>query len=239
MTEPIAVTARIGQRGRLILPAQLQRAARITEGDTVALRTAPNGAITIEPLWAVREQLRNTFAPLLGDHLPAGPALMLTGGYPLPEPDDTDPLPAELRPLPRAVQGVGVLALGDQRAVLTARAVLHWIATGPDSKVNAWLDRVVLPEAAVNELVTVLARAGAHERADRLLAELPLIGVRQVCPAEHRAALASDTARALDLTTRAAAAGIDLTMADALCAATAHRLAMPLLAADLVPERAP
>ncbi|WSR45874.1 hypothetical protein OG196_43020 (plasmid) [Kitasatospora purpeofusca] len=97
----------------------------------------------------------------------------------------------------------------------------------------------MLPEAAVNELVTALARASAPEHADHLLTELTLLGVRQVRPAEHRAALAPDTAHALDLTTRAAATGIDLTMADALCAATAHRLALPLLAADLIPEQAP
>ncbi|KOV13308.1 hypothetical protein ADK60_29885 [Streptomyces sp. XY431] len=243
MTEPTAVTAvtaRVGQRGRLVLPAQAQRAARITEGDLVAVRTTSEGAITIEPLWAVRERLRADFGPPLAGHLPLGQALMLTGGHPLPEPDDdTDPLPAELRPLPWDVRGVRVLALGEHKVVLTARAVLHWIAAGPDSRVGHWLDRAVLPEAAVADLVTVLARAGIHERADHLLNELTLLGVRQVRPAEHRAALAADTAHALDLTNRAAAGGIDLTMPDALCAAAAHRLALPLLAADLLPEQAP
>ncbi|MFD9597358.1 AbrB/MazE/SpoVT family DNA-binding domain-containing protein [Kitasatospora sp. NPDC059973] len=239
MTEPTAVTARVGQRGRLVLPAQAQRAARITEGDLVAVRTT-DGAITIEPLWAVRDQLRTTFAPLLAGHLPAGPALMLTGGHPLPDHDEnSDQPPAELRPLPGDTRGVRVLAGGEQRVVVTARAVLAWIAAGPDSRVSHWLDRAILPEAAVADLVTVLARAGAHERADHLLAELTLLGVRQPRPAEHRAALATDTAHALDLTTRAAAAAIELTMPDALCAAAAHRLALPLLAADLLPTETP
>ncbi|MFJ4671526.1 hypothetical protein [Kitasatospora purpeofusca] len=54
---------------------------------------------------------------------------------------------------------------------------------------------------------------GNRDNEDDRGVELTLIGVRQVRPAEHRAALAADTAHALDLTAQAAAAGIDLTMA--------------------------
>ncbi|WP_327075503.1 AbrB/MazE/SpoVT family DNA-binding domain-containing protein (plasmid) [Kitasatospora purpeofusca] len=233
MTEPIAVTARIGQRGRLILPVQVQRAAHITEGDPVVLRTTTTGAITLEPLWAVRQGLRHTFAPLLADHLPAEPALMLAGGHPLPDDTPPHPLPDALRHLPAGVP------TGEKRVVVTASAVLAWIKSGPDSRVNMWLDRAVLPEAAAGELVTVLARAGAHERADHLLAELALLGVRRPSTAEHRTALAADTAHALDLTARAAVAGLDLPMPDALCAAAAHRLDAPLLAAGLLPTETP
>ncbi|MFB7126427.1 hypothetical protein [Kitasatospora sp. NPDC056273] len=41
--------------------------------------------------------------------------------------------------------------------------------------------------------------AGAHVRADNLLAELAVLGVRQPGPAKHRATLAPDTALALEL----------------------------------------
>ncbi|MFE4360426.1 hypothetical protein [Kitasatospora sp. NPDC056800] len=121
--------------------------------------------------------------------------------------------------------------------VVTARAVLAWLGSGPGSPLDSWLDHAVLPEPAVTELVTALARAGAHDRADALLAELAVLGVRQPGPAKHRATLAADTAAALELTARAASAGVDLTMPDALCTAAAHRLGIPLLAADLLPAQ--
>ncbi|MER5353376.1 hypothetical protein ABT093_23955 [Kitasatospora sp. NPDC002551] len=231
-TGPVIATAKVGQRGRLILPTQIQRAARITEGALVAIRTADDGTITIEPLWAVRDRLRTTVEPLLTGHLPTGPARMLTGGH-LPEDENPGPLPAALRPLPDStrISPHG----GDQRVVFTARAVLAWIGGGPGSREASWLGQAVLPEPAVAELVTVLARAGAHDRAEAVLAELAVVGVRQPGPAKHRATLAGDTALALELTAQAAAAGVDLTMPDALCAAAAHRLGLPLLAADLLP----
>ncbi|WP_380286476.1 hypothetical protein [Kitasatospora purpeofusca] len=231
-TGPVIATARVGQRGRLILPTQIQHAAHITEGALVAIRTADDGAITIEPLWAVRDRLRTTVEPLLTGHLPTGPARILTGGHPLPEDENPGPLPAALRPLPDSAP---ILPLGDQRVVFTARAVLAWISGGPGSRAATWLGQAVLPEPAVTELVTVLARAGVHEQADAVLAELAVVGVRQPGPAKHRATLAADTALALELTAQASAAGVDLTMPDALCAAAAHRLGLPLLTADLLP----
>lgn len=64
---------------------------------------------------------------------------MLTGGHPLPDDEAPGPLPGRARLVP----------VGEQRVVVTARAVLAWIADGPDSQVNTWLDRAVLPEPAV------------------------------------------------------------------------------------------
>ncbi|MGW7448151.1 AbrB/MazE/SpoVT family DNA-binding domain-containing protein [Kitasatospora sp. NPDC054795] len=231
-TGPVIATAKVGQRGRLVLPTQIQRAARITEGALVAIRTADDGTITIEPLWAVRDRFRSTVEPLLTGHLPTSPARLLTGGHPFPENENPGPLPAALRPLPDSAR---ISPLGDQRVVFTARAVLAWISGGPGSRAASWLGQAVLPEPAVTELVTVLARAGAHDRADAVLAELAVVGVHQPGPAKHRTTLAADTAHALELTAQASVAGVDLTMPDALCAAAAHRLGLPLLAADLLP----
>ncbi|WP_443077402.1 AbrB/MazE/SpoVT family DNA-binding domain-containing protein [Streptomyces sp. SP17BM10] len=78
--EPVVTTAKIGQRGRLILPAKVQQAAYITSGDTVSVRVADDGTITIEPLHVVRTRLRTVFTPLFDGHLPAGPARLLAGG---------------------------------------------------------------------------------------------------------------------------------------------------------------
>ncbi|MFE3875469.1 AbrB/MazE/SpoVT family DNA-binding domain-containing protein [Kitasatospora sp. NPDC059146] len=231
-TEPVIATARVGQRGRLVLPTQIQRAAHITEGALVALRTASDGTVTIEPLWAVRDRLRESFAPLLAGYLPTDPAQMLVGGHPLPENDASGPLPTALLPLS---DGIRISPASDQRVVFTAGAILAWIGGGPGSRANTWLYQAVLPEPAVTELVTVLARAGAHEQADTLLAELAVVGVRQPGPAKHRATLAADTALALELTAQAADGGVDLTMPDALCTAAARRLGIPLLAAGLLP----
>ncbi|MFF2751331.1 AbrB/MazE/SpoVT family DNA-binding domain-containing protein [Kitasatospora sp. NPDC058048] len=234
--EPIVTTARIGQRGRLILPAQIQRAAHLTEGTTVAVRTAEDGTITIEPLWTVRARLRAAFVPLLDGHLPAGEARLHAGG--LAPDEEPGPLPIPLQPLPdrsAAADGGRIAVRDDRRAVFTARAILAWFAAEPGSRVDAWLPYAVLPEPAVAELYTALARAGAHQRADTLLAELAVLGVRLPGPAKARATLAEDTAHAVQLTAEAARAGVEVPLSDALCAAAAHRLGVPLFAADLLP----
>ncbi|MEV8103158.1 hypothetical protein [Streptomyces sp. NPDC088135] len=228
--ETVITTARIGQRGRLILPAQVQRATGITQGAVVALRTAPDGTITIEPLRAVRARLRATYTPLLTGHLPTGPAQLHVGGRDA----DPDDLGAVLQPLPERDPGTGRRVYrDDQRLVLTARAILAWFTASPHLVENA-LPYAVLPEAAVTDLITTLAQAGAHQRADALLADLAVFGVRLPGPAKHRATLAEDTAVALELTRKAAQLGYTLTLADALCAATALRLEARLVAADLL-----
>lgn len=234
-SEPVVTTARIGQRGRLILPAQIQRAALITSGDLVAVRAAEDGTITIEPLRAVRARLRATFGPLLDGHLPNGPARLLAGGLSLTE--EPGPLPIVLHPLPGGTQrpeGGSIAVPDDQTAVFTARGLLAWFAAEPGSRVDAWLSHAVLPEPAVAELYTTLARAGAHDRADALLTNLAVLGVHLPDPAEHRTTLAEDTAHAVELTAEAARAGVDVPLPDALCAAAAHRLGVPLFAADLL-----
>ncbi|MFK0181797.1 hypothetical protein ACIQVR_38260 [Streptomyces xanthochromogenes] len=90
----VVATARIGQRGCLILPAHAQRAIGITQGTQVAVRTGPNGSITIEPLWAVTNCLRAEYTQLLHGHLPAGPALLFAGGRHVDPDDVTDLGPA-------------------------------------------------------------------------------------------------------------------------------------------------
>ena len=233
-TETVVTTAKIGQRGRLILPAQVQRATHITQGTLVAVRTAPDGTITIEPLWVVRARLRATYAPLLSAHLPVGPARLHGGGCSVDAADVTDLGPA-LQPLPERDPGSGRRAFrDDQRLVLTARAVLAWLSAGPGDLVDSVLPYAVLPEAAVTELITTLARAGAHQAADALLADLSVLGVRLPGPAKQRATLAEDTAIALELTQDAARAGYTLTLSDALCGAAALRLEARLVAADLL-----
>ncbi|WP_327071943.1 hypothetical protein [Kitasatospora sp. NBC_01302] len=232
-SETVVTTVTIGQRGRLILPAQVQRATGITQGARVAVRTAPDGTITIEPLWAVRARLRATYSPLLTDHLPLYPARLHAGGLGVDaDPGDLGPV---LHPLPERDPGSGRRVYrDDQRVVVTARAVLAWLTAGPGSLVEYALPNAVLPEAGVGELITVLARAGAHQDADALLAELAVIGLRLPSPAKYRTTLAEDTAIALELTQDAVRAGYTITLPDALCAATALRLEAPLVAADLL-----
>ncbi|MEW1551342.1 AbrB/MazE/SpoVT family DNA-binding domain-containing protein [Streptomyces tsukubensis] len=232
--ETFTTTARIGQRGRLILPAQVQRALRVTQGATVALRTEPDGSLVIEPLWVVRNRLREKYAELLADHLPAGPAQLHGGGRDSTEASEPAELGPALQPLPERGPGTGRWAYRDDaRLVLTARAVLAWVAVGPGLVENA-LPYGVLPEAAVEDLVTVLVRAGVHEHADALLADLAVLGVRVPGPAKQRATLAQDTAVALKLIEEAARAGYVLTLPDARCAAAAVRLEARLIAADLL-----
>ncbi|MEV7602945.1 AbrB/MazE/SpoVT family DNA-binding domain-containing protein [Kitasatospora sp. NPDC089797] len=233
--QTVVTTAKIGQRGRLILPAQIQRAALIGSGDTVAVRTSEDGTITIEPLWAVRNRLRATFTVLLDGHLPAGPARMLVGGTTLTK--TAGPLPVPMRPLSPASPEDRAVVPGDCQAVFTARAVLAGITGEHTSRMDLWLSRAVLPESAVTELFTILARAGTHERADALLADLAVLGVQIPGPAKHRAHLAEDTALALELTAEAAREGVEVPMPDALCTAAAHRLGVPLFAADLLPTQ--
>ncbi len=84
-----------------------------------------------------------------------------------------------------------------------------------------------------------LARVGAAKHADGLLDDLTVLGVRTPGPAQHRAALAEDTALTLELTADAAAVGVEVPMPDALCAAAAHRLGLPLFTADLVAAEHP
>ncbi|MFJ6791980.1 hypothetical protein [Streptomyces angustmyceticus] len=126
--------------------------------------------------------------------------------------------------------------------MLTARAILAWLTSSPKDLVEDALPYAVLPEAAVTDLITTLAQAGAHQHADALLADLAVLGVRMPSPAKHRATLAEDTAVALELTQTAAQARYTLSMPDALCAAAARRLEAGLIAADLLtplPDRSP
>ncbi|MER6477130.1 AbrB/MazE/SpoVT family DNA-binding domain-containing protein [Streptomyces filamentosus] len=239
-------TTRIGQRGRIILPAQVQAATHIRQGVRVALRTSPDGTITIEPLWTLRTRLRATYGPLLAGHVPAGPVVLHIGGRDL-EPEDL-PDPAGLPRLtgpgtalcpvlaqdahdPRAFQR---LYEEGQPVVLTARAVLSWLTTPDDHRTDSLMPCAVLPEAAVTDLVTTLAQAGIHDRLDALLADLNALGVRIPGPAKRRATLAQDTAVAVGLTNTAAKDGWTLTPADALCTAAALRLEAWLAAADLL-----
>ncbi|GGZ98933.1 hypothetical protein GCM10010371_68100 [Streptomyces subrutilus] len=237
-SETIVTTVRIGQRGRLILPVQAQRATGITQGTQVALRTGPNG-ITIEPLWAVTTRLRAEYTELLDGHLPAGPALLFAGGRDV-EPDDLTGLCPALHQLPERDPNIGRRVYRDDRGpVLTARAVLAWLTAEYGDLIADALPYGVLPEAAVTDLITHLARAGAHERADALLTDLGVLGLKTPCTARTRATLAEDTAVALDLIRTADMAGYLLTMPDALCAAAARRLEAGLIAADLLTPAAP
>lgn len=232
--ETVVTTARIGQRGRLILPAQIQRATGVMQGTLVALRTGPDGTITIEPLWAVRARLKATYAPLLAGHLPANSARLHAGGRGL-DPTDLTDLGPVLQPLPDRDPGSGRRVYrDDQCLVLTARAVLAWFTSSPGDLVEDALPYGVLPEAAVTDLITTLAKASAHEHADALIADLAVLGVRLPGPTKRRATLAEDTALALELIQTAAQAGHVLTMADAVCAATSRRLEAGLVAADLL-----
>ncbi|MCS0606013.1 hypothetical protein NX794_33115 [Streptomyces sp. LP11] len=233
-SEIVVTTARIGQRGRLLLPVQAQRATRIVQGTQVALRTEPNGTITIEPLWAVTNRLRAEYTELLDGHLPAGPALLFAGGRPV-DPDVLTDLGPVLHHLPDRDPGTGRRVYRDDRGpVLTSRAVLAWLTADHGTLIADALPYGVLPDAAVTDLITTLARAGAHERAEALLTDLGVLGVKMPGAARNRAALAGDTAMALELIRTADAAGHLLTMPDALCAAAAHRLEAGLVAADLL-----
>ncbi|MGW4781454.1 AbrB/MazE/SpoVT family DNA-binding domain-containing protein [Streptomyces filamentosus] len=178
-TDPVTVTTtRIGQRGRIILPAQVQAATHIRQGVRVALRTSPDGTITIEPLWVLRTRLRATYGPLLAGHVPAVPVVLHIGGRDL-EPEDL-PDPAGLPRLtgpgtalcpvlaqdvhdPRAFQR---LYEEGQPVVLTARAVLSWLTTPDSHRTDSLMPCAVLPEAAVTDLVTTLAQ-GRHPRPPR------------------------------------------------------------------------
>ncbi|MFK0181798.1 hypothetical protein ACIQVR_38265 [Streptomyces xanthochromogenes] len=123
--------------------------------------------------------------------------------------------------------------------MLTSRAVLAWLTAGYGTLIADALPYGVLPEAAVADLVTTVARPGAHERADALLSDLGVLGIRTPGPARSRATLAQDTAMAMDLIRAAAQEGYTLTMPDALCAAAARRLEAGLIAADLLTPAAP
>ncbi|MFE3610419.1 hypothetical protein [Streptomyces goshikiensis] len=233
-SETVVTTARIGQRGRLILPVQAQRASGITQGTQVAVRTGPAGSITIEPLWAVATRLRTEYTELLDGHLPAGAAVLFGGGRPV-DPGDLTDLGPVLHQLPDREPGTGRRVYRDDRGpVLTSRAVLAWLTAEHGTLIADALPYGVLPEAAVSDLVTHLARAGAHERADALLTDLGVLGVRMPGPARNRATLAQDTALALELIRAAETAGYLLTLPDALCAAAARRLEAGLVAADLL-----
>ncbi|MFY0516041.1 AbrB/MazE/SpoVT family DNA-binding domain-containing protein [Streptomyces anulatus] len=233
-SETVVTTVRIGQRGRLILPAQAQRATGIAQGTQVALRTGPNGSITIEPLWAVTNRLRAEYMELLEGHLPAGPALLFAGGRRV-APDGLTDLGPTLHHMPDRDPGTGRRVYRDDRGpVLTSRAVLAWLTAKHGTLVADALPYGVLPEAGVADLVTILARAGAHERADALLTDLGVLGVKMPGAARKRATLAEDTAVALGLIRTADTAGYVLTMPDALCAAAARRLEAGLVAADLL-----
>lgn len=48
----------VGQRGRLFLPAALQRAAGIHEGSRVHLRVVENGTVLVETFDAIKRRLQ-------------------------------------------------------------------------------------------------------------------------------------------------------------------------------------
>ncbi|MET8816484.1 AbrB/MazE/SpoVT family DNA-binding domain-containing protein [Streptomyces sp. NPDC004549] len=240
-SQTVVTTARVGQRGRLILPAQAQRATGITPGTQVVVRTGPAGSITIEPLWAVANRLRSEYAELLDGHLPGGAALLFAGGRDIDiDPSDLTVLGPVLHHLPDRAPASGRRAYRDDRGpVLTARAVLAWLTADHGTLVVDALPFGVMPEAAVSDLITVLAHAGAHQRADALLVDLGVLGLRLPGPSRNRTTLAQDTAVAVDLIGVAAQAGYALSMPDALCAAAARRLETGLIAADLLTPVAP
>ncbi|WP_100590125.1 AbrB/MazE/SpoVT family DNA-binding domain-containing protein [Kitasatospora sp. CB02891] len=233
-------TAVIGQRGRLIVPIALQRAAGITEGTRVVLRATADGTITVEPTWTVVLRLRSTVGSLLP---PQGPVSVRWGGRPGLRDGvrPTDPLlPAS------AVRSVIDRGLGhaeadgtDTLAVLTAGAVLGWLAAaegcGPGSPADALLPHGVLPEQAVGELVTALVRAGLLDQVDDVLTDLRLLGLSLSAPGDGHPDLAHDTATALRLVADATQRGAALEFTDALCTAIALRLGVLLLAADPAP----
>ncbi|UKZ02835.1 AbrB/MazE/SpoVT family DNA-binding domain-containing protein (plasmid) [Streptomyces viridifaciens] len=230
----------VGQRGRLIIPAALQRAAGIAEGTRVAIRATEDGTTILEPTWAVAARLRRTVGPLLR---PQGEVSVRWGGRP-GRPDGVRPtdllLPAT------AARSAVERALGfaegggtDLLVVLTASAVLGWLTgadgTGPGSAMAGTLPYAVLPEQAVAQLVTVLVRAGGRDEVDMVLADLQLLGLKLTAPGEGHADLAHDTATALALVTDAARDGVALDFTDALCTAVALRLGLLLLAAGPAP----
>ncbi|MFD8023934.1 hypothetical protein ACFV6G_26365 [Streptomyces lavendulae] len=184
-------------------------------------------------------RLRAEYTELLVGHLPVGPALLFAGGRHV-DPDDLTDLDPALHQLPDRDPGSGRRAYRDDRGpVLTSRAVLAWLTAEHGDLIADALPQGVLPEAAVTDLITHLARAGAHELADALLTDLGVLGVKMAGPARNRATLAEDTAAALDLIRTADAAGYLLTMPDALCAAAARRLEAALVAVDLLTPAAP
>ncbi|MEV7602953.1 hypothetical protein AB0O91_36865 [Kitasatospora sp. NPDC089797] len=240
--EAAARTA-IGQRGRLIVPAALQRGAGMSEGTRVVLRVTTDGTITIETVWALALRLRATTGRLLP---PQGPVTVRWGGRPgLPATArPTDPLlpaAAAKRTLDRAL-AYAESGGTDTLVVVTASAVLGWLAeaegAGPGSLADSLLPYAVLPEQAVAQLVTALVKAGARDQVDLVLADLQLLGLKLTTPSEGHADLAHDTATALDLVTDAARDGAELDFTDALCAAVALRLGLLLLAADEPPQPA-
>ncbi|MGW4808743.1 AbrB/MazE/SpoVT family DNA-binding domain-containing protein [Kitasatospora sp. NPDC004272] len=229
----------IGQRGRLILPAALQQATGIEEGTRVVLRSSESGVVTVEPLSAVPDRLRRTVGPML----PLGGTVSTRwGGRPglpagvLP----TDVLPRRNAPKWSNAIGYAETSGTDLLAVLTAGAVLAWLA-GPADPANpadpaapmpAVLPYAVLPEQAVTQFVTALARAGCtRDQVATVLADLQLLGLRLAAPGIGHTDLAEDTVTALELATAARDRdGAELDATDALCAAVALRLGVLLLA---------
>lgn len=53
---------RVGEKGRVVLPAALRRAAGIAEGDAVVARTDGEGRLVIETVESVKRRVRG-FAP--------------------------------------------------------------------------------------------------------------------------------------------------------------------------------
>ncbi|MFD4791765.1 hypothetical protein ACFWN1_32980 [Streptomyces sp. NPDC058459] len=123
-------------------------------------------------------RLRAEYTELLDGHLPTGPALLVAGGRHIDPGVVTDLGPA-LHQLPDRNPGTGRRGNRDDRGpVLTSRSVLAWLTAGHGTLIVDALPYGVLPEAAVADLVTHLARAGHHERADALLTDLGVLGVR-------------------------------------------------------------
>ncbi|MGW4694051.1 AbrB/MazE/SpoVT family DNA-binding domain-containing protein [Kitasatospora cineracea] len=227
---------KIGQRGRLILPAALQRAVALEEGAHVVLRTTEGGVVTVEPLSAVPDRLCRTVGPML----PLGGKVSTRwGGRPgLPAgvlPTDTIPR----RGVPKWPSSIGYAQTSGTEllAVLTTGTVLAWLADptdppDPAAPMPAVLPYAVLPEQSVAQLVTALVHAGCtRDQVDTVLEDLTLLGLRLVAPGSGHADLAEDTVTALELIAAVRDRdGVELDAADALCAAVALRLGVPLLA---------
>ncbi|MEU9132421.1 AbrB/MazE/SpoVT family DNA-binding domain-containing protein [Kitasatospora sp. NPDC048540] len=239
-TEAVARST-VGQRGRLMIPAALQRVAGIAEGTRVVLRVTTDGTITVETVWALALRLRSSVGRMLP---PPGAVSVRWGGRP-GRPDGvrpTDPLPRSSEPNWLEAAGYAEATGTGPLTVLTADAVLSWLAgadgTGPGGPLASALPHAVLPEQAVGQLVTHLVKAGARDQVDAVLGDLQLLGLQLAAPSDGHADLAHDTATALELVTDAARDGGELDFTDALCAAVALRLGLLLISAGNPPQPA-
>ncbi|MFD4482137.1 hypothetical protein ACFWPU_39335 [Streptomyces sp. NPDC058471] len=58
MDERPVSRAKLGQRGRLIVPAAVQKLARLHEGDQLVIRAVAEGSFVVETVEAVKARMR-------------------------------------------------------------------------------------------------------------------------------------------------------------------------------------